>query len=98
MSKGMNIDEFRQVFETDSQKKVTLLEEKIKKQEELIATLFRENGNLKGDLAARKQTNVYLFNRCKALTAGSMCIFCGLMNECLASQATCDNNTKGDKK
>lgn len=75
MAKGLSLIELKNELDTEAQKKVLKLEQ-------MICELKEHNTNISEVLASRNKLIGQLQNRCKALTQGSLCMVCGLKNEC----------------
>lgn len=82
MSKGMSLEELRNNLEGDAQKKVQTLEERVKQLEKEKQDLLTTRNGLRNDIVNMEKESYYLFNRCRALSQGTMCQFCGLRYRC----------------
>ena len=83
MVKGMSLEELRANLEGDAQKTVKEQAEKIIKLEKEINKLRSYEDVLKQDISEKDRINYCLFNRCRALSGGSLCTHCNLFGHCL---------------
>lgn len=89
MSKGISLEDFKKQLEGSAQQKVEEQEKYIRK--------------LEGQLQKAKLKNIeqdkeayFLFNRCRALSQGTLCQYCGLSQRCHDIRMIYDNQNKID--
>lgn len=71
----MNLEELRNSLASDAT-------EKVKKQEAEIKRLKKELAKADSYLKEKDEMLRHMFNRCRTLTQGAMCIFCGYRDYC----------------
>jgi len=71
----MNLEEFRSELDTDAQKKCLA-------QEQTIHELNEQKKDMVKTIESRNKLIKQLQNRCIALTHGTICLFCGIKDEC----------------
>ncbi len=84
----MNLEELKSALASDAT-------EKVKEQEAEVKRLKKEIAKKDSYLKEKDEMLRHMFNRCRTLTQGAMCIFCGYQWTCDALRSVC--NKEGEK-
>ena len=77
MAKGISLEEFKSKLDTDAQSRCL-------NQEKTVKELYKQKEKLIELLKDKEVEITQLQNRCRTLSNGALCIFCGSKNTCKA--------------
>ena len=86
----MNLEEFKNALASDD------ATEKATKQEAEIKRLRKELAKMDNRLKEKDEMLRHMFNRCRTMTHGAMCIFCGYQGSCDAIRSVWNKENTDD--
>jgi sensor histidine kinase YesM len=75
VAKGLSLEQFKDILDTEAQKRC-------REQENTIKNLIGQNKRLIELVKDKEKELVQMQNRCYAMTRGAICIFCNCKDSC----------------